>query len=154
VVAPGRTVDGAIVGAGIDLVAHDDVREALRVHPERWAQRICTDAELDQCRVGPRLSVARLAERFAAKEAALKVLLADDDAIPWRAIQVYRDPGSRSVRLELRDAAARAAARRGIRGLRLDVSSAAGHAAAVVIATSAAPAEHRPPATPGRQPCP
>jgi holo-[acyl-carrier protein] synthase len=153
VAAPVRS-GGAVVGAGIDLVAHEEVREALRAHPERWPQRICSEAELDQCRVGAQLSVPRLAERFAAKEAALKVLLADDDAIPWRAIQVYRDPGNRTVRLELHDAAASAAARRGIDDLRLDVSSAAGHAAAVVIATSAAPADHRPPANRGRQPCP
>jgi acyl carrier protein len=124
--------------AGIDLVAHEDVRASLEAHGDRWARRICTDRELADCRVGPGLSTARLALRFAAKEATLKVLPGSRElAIPWQAIEV-RPQENRTVGLTLHREAAAAAARGGIRELRLDVAGAAGHAVAVVLGSSSA----------------
>jgi holo-[acyl-carrier protein] synthase len=69
---------------GIDLVDVGDVRDSLRVHGERYLQRIFTEREIEDCRGRPE----RLAERFAAKEAALKVLREADEPIPWREIEV------------------------------------------------------------------
>jgi phosphopantetheine--protein transferase-like protein len=119
---------------GIDLVAHDEVRESLARHPERWPRRICTPGELEDCAAAPRGPVARLAGRFAAKEAALKILVADDEAVPWTAIEIHRDPVDRSLGIELHGPAAALASSRGLAGLRVDIAAAAGHAVAVVLA--------------------
>ena len=70
---------------GIDLVDVDDVRDSLRVHGERYLQRIYTEREIEDCRGRPE----RLAERFAAKEAALKVLCEADEPVAWREIEVH-----------------------------------------------------------------
>jgi holo-[acyl-carrier protein] synthase len=106
---------------GIDLVDVDDVRDSLRVHGERYLQRIYTERELAESRGRPE----RLAERFAVKEAALKALRTADEPVPWRAIEVS------GASLRLSGQAAELAA-----GLELAVSSS--HegpvAAAVVIA--------------------
>ena len=106
---------------GIDLVDIDDVCEALRVHGERYLRRIYTQREIADTRGRPE----RLAECFAAKEAALKVLRRQDEAIPWRAIEVR---GS-SLHLE-----GRAAELAGGMELALSVSHEGPVAAAVVVA--------------------
>jgi len=72
---------------GIDLVDIDDVRDALRAHGDRYLRRIYTAGEIEDSRGRPEL----LAERFAAKEAALKVVPRKDEAIPWRAVEVRGD---------------------------------------------------------------
>jgi holo-[acyl-carrier protein] synthase len=72
---------------GIDLVDIDDVREALGTHGDRYLRRIYTEREIEESRGRPE----RLAERFAAKEAALKFLRREDEAIPWRAVEVRGD---------------------------------------------------------------
>jgi holo-[acyl-carrier protein] synthase len=72
---------------GIDLVDIDDVREALRTHGDRYLRRIYTERELEDSRGRPE----RLAECFAAKEAALKAVRREDEAIPWRSVEVRGD---------------------------------------------------------------
>ncbi len=106
---------------GIDLVEIDDVREALRMHGERYLRRIYTEREIAESRGRPE----RLAERFAAKEAALKALRQADEAIPWRAIEV----DGASLRLE-----GQAAELAGNRELALSVCHEGPVAAAVVVA--------------------
>jgi phosphopantetheine--protein transferase-like protein len=124
--------------AGIDLVAYEDVRTSIRAHGDRWARRICTASELADCRVGSELSTARLAARFAAKEATLKVIPGSVElAIPWHAIEVHPHAG-RALGLELRREAAAAAERGGLGALRLDLACAAEHAVAIVLGTSSA----------------
>src|SRR2546423_15628795 len=73
---------------GIDLVDIDDVREALRTHGDRYLRRIYTERVIKDSRGRPEL----LAERFAAKEAALKVLRREGEANPWRAGQAPGRP--------------------------------------------------------------
>jgi holo-[acyl-carrier protein] synthase len=106
---------------GIDLVDIDDVREALRVHGERYLQRIYTQREIADSRGRPE----RLAECFAAKEAALKALRQADEPVPWRAIEVR----GASLRLE-----GRAAELAGDLEIALSVSHEGPVAAAVVVA--------------------
>jgi holo-[acyl-carrier protein] synthase len=69
---------------GIDLVEVDEVRESLRTHGDRYLRRIYTEREVAESRMRPE----RLAERFAVKEATLKVLRNGDEPVPWRAIEV------------------------------------------------------------------
>jgi phosphopantetheine--protein transferase-like protein len=114
---------------GIDLVRVADVADSVRRHADRWLARVYTAAEVADCRRGGELDVRRLGARFAAKEAALKVLRpAREEAVPWRSIEV------RGGRLELTGAAADRAAAAGLRGFSLSIAFAAGHAAAVVLA--------------------
>jgi holo-[acyl-carrier protein] synthase len=121
---------------GIDLVSVGDVEESLRLHADRWLARVFTPEEIGACRAGADVDPRRLAARFAAKEAALKVLRpARDEAIPWRAIEVRDRPGG--ARLRLGPPAAARAAAAGLTGLTLSVSHRGAFAAAVVVAEQA-----------------
>jgi holo-[acyl-carrier protein] synthase len=137
---------------GIDLVAVDDVHDSIRAHGDRWLRRVFTERELRDCGTG-RGAARRLAARFAAKEAALKVLADPREAVPWRDIELYRADGA--VHLQLDGAAARGAAAAGLERFAVSVTHRDGYAAAVVIAQTAAaprspsPSTHRG-APPGR----
>ena len=115
---------------GIDLVDVARVREAIAAHGERYLARIYTDAERADCRDDPE----RLAARFAAKEAALKVLRPDVDAVPWRTIEVRRSPTG-WVELSLTGQAAELARRAGLQELALSLTHEGDRASAVVVAT-------------------
>ena len=78
----------------------------------------------------------RLAGRFAAKEATLKVLRPGEVGIPWDSIEVVRDPGG-WVELELSGPAAAVAADTGVTELALSITHEGGFASAVVIASCA-----------------
>lgn len=115
---------------GIDLVSVDSVSESLSTHPERYLDRVFTAREVADCSGKPE----RLAARFAAKEAALKVLRPGrDDSVPWPAIEVRRDPDG-WVALELSGPAAALADAAGVIGLSVSLTHEAGMASAVVIA--------------------
>lgn len=119
---------------GIDLVAVDDVREALSAHGEHYLQRIFTAQEVRDCTTSAGPSPERLAGRFAAKEAALKVLRPSArDACPLGAIEVFREDGG-WVSLRLAAEADALAADAGIEGIALSISHEGGFATAVVIA--------------------
>ena len=59
---------------GTDLVHVPEVAASIDRFGTRYLRRVYTDAELDTCRSGSTWSCERLAARFAAKEAVLKVL--------------------------------------------------------------------------------
>jgi acyl carrier protein len=119
---------------GVDLVRLDDVSASVAAFGDRWARRVCTDRELSDCVTAAGWSAGRLAARFAAKEATLKVLeVRPGAAIPWRSIEVRSGARGRAPRLELHEPAARTAEAAGIAELRLDLSCTATHAAAFVL---------------------
>ena len=113
----------------MDLVWTEEVREALDAHGDRYLQRVFTERELAQCGRSPR----RLAGRFAAKEATMKVLRTDDEPVPWRSIGVHDRPGG-ELSLDLSGPAAELAARQGVGGLAVSVTHRKALAAAVVLA--------------------
>jgi holo-[acyl-carrier protein] synthase len=82
---------------GIDLTSVAAVREAVATHGDRYLERVYTPQELLDCAGDPQ----RLAARFAAKEAVIKVLRpASGTALPWGDIEVVRHPeGHVGVRL-------------------------------------------------------
>ena len=125
---------------GIDLVAVQEIREAISSHADRYLDRVFTAQELrdSRDRTGS-FDLHRLAQRFAAKEATRKALRVDAEAIPWLAISV-RAPTRTPATLELSGAAADLADRRGIEQLELSLARTASHGAAVVIAWEG---EHR-----------
>ncbi|GAC1318291.1 MAG: holo-ACP synthase [Thermoleophilaceae bacterium] len=121
------------IRVGIDLVSVALVRDSLRDHAERYLERVYTDLEVSDCRSTAGIDPARLAARFAAKEAALKVLRPDAHAVPWLAIELRRDPAGWPL-LELSGAAADLAADEGIVDLAVSLTHEGAYASAMVIA--------------------
>ena len=114
---------------GIDLASVAKVRDSLATHGDRYQQRIYTAQEITDCRGDPE----RLAARFAAKEAAIKVLAPADEPVPWQTIAVVRGPAG-AVSLQLTAQAAALAARAGITSLTVSFSHEDDYACAVVVA--------------------
>jgi holo-[acyl-carrier protein] synthase len=122
------------IRVGIDLVAADAVQESLRAaHGERYLERVYTDREIDDCRTAAGIDPERLAARFAAKEATLKVLPAGDEGLALTTIEVRREPSGR-VNVQLSGRAAELATDAGVVDLSLSLTHEAGLAAAVVVA--------------------
>lgn len=125
---------------GMDLAAVADVEEAVRVHADRYLTRIYTSRELGDCLdAPPALAAERLAARFAAKEAAMKVLRPmsqnGDEPIPWHTIEVVRgDSGAPGLALSGRAAELASAGR--VTDLAVSLTHERAYAAAVVVAQS------------------
>jgi holo-[acyl-carrier protein] synthase len=114
-------------GVGVDLVEIDEVRDSIQAFGERYLGRVFTPAEQNECGSNP----ARLAERYAAKEAILKALQVDG-AVPLAAIDT-RAHGRDGLMVRLDGAAAELAGRRGVERIGVSISRRRGHAAAVAI---------------------
>ena len=114
---------------GIDLTSVSAVRAAVSEHGERYLERVFTQRERADCDADP----SRLAARFAAKEAAIKVLRPDPStALPWSHIEVVRAPGGH-VELELAGLAAEHAQAHGLSGFAVSLSHEGDAACAVVL---------------------
>ncbi|MEI2702859.1 MAG: 4'-phosphopantetheinyl transferase superfamily protein [Baekduia sp.] len=125
------------VRIGIDLVDYAEVDAAIAKHGDRYLRRIYGEAEVDDCRDADGMIVAeRLAARFAAKEAARKVLRPDRVGIGWRDVQVERRPGGWTALRLTRSAALRAEEQR-LEDFELSLTHEAGMAGAVVVAQAA-----------------
>ncbi|WP_264037413.1 holo-ACP synthase [Mycolicibacterium hodleri] len=125
---------------GCDLVELAEVENSVATFGTRYLRRIFTDSELDECS-GP-THIARLAARFAAKEAAVKAFAVPESAFVPKEIEVV---SNQSVpRLQLSGAAARLAALQGWSDVSLSLSHTACHAAAVLVAVCIAPARSAP----------
>jgi holo-[acyl-carrier protein] synthase len=124
------------IRVGIDLASVDSVRDSIDTHAEHYLERIYTDREIADCSTGTDLDHERLAARFAAKEATLKVLRPDEQGIPWNAIEVRRH-ASGWVDLELSGPAAALAAEAGVTELALSIAHEQGFATAIVTAICA-----------------
>jgi holo-[acyl-carrier protein] synthase len=119
---------------GIDLVSVQAVRDSIAEHGEHYLRRVYTDQEVRDCSVADGVDAERLAARFAAKEAALKVLRPPDEGFPLTSIEVHREDDGR-VGLVLAGVAAELAAKAGVGELALSISHEGGFACAVVVAT-------------------
>lgn len=126
-----------VLRVGVDLVRVAEVREALARYGARYLTRCYSAAEIAWCQASTGMSAERLAARFAAKEAALKVLEPSegDGPVPdFRAIEVIRRR-SGACALRLDGAAAVLARRRGIAALACSLAHEGEYAAAVVLGT-------------------
>jgi len=121
------------VRVGIDLVSVEDVRRSVRDHAGRYLARVYTEREVSDCRTEDGVDAHRLAARFAAKEATMKVLRPVDLGIPWQAIEVSRDPGGWPV-VALSGDAARLADEAGVEAMELSMTHEGDYASAVVVA--------------------
>lgn len=74
-----------IAGTGIDLIEIERIKEVLKRHGERFLLRIFTEKERAYCED----DVARLAARFAAKEAVAKSLgVGIGEEVGWQDIEI------------------------------------------------------------------
>lgn len=129
------------IRVGIDLVSVTAVRESLAAHGRHYLERVFTDDEVADCDGPDAPDPARLAARFAAKEAAIKVLRpGPDQPVPWRTIEVRRHPGG-WVGLDLRGEAAALAAAAGASDFALSITHEDAVVAAVVVAAVGGAAE-------------
>lgn len=119
---------------GTDLIAVDSVAESLRKFGSRYLQRIYTENEIAYCATSPAEMTRRLAARFAAKEATLKVLRPDNFWLDWRSIEVVKTAGG-WCEIELQGAARQLSEQAGIQSLSVSLSHEGGYALAVVAAT-------------------
>jgi holo-[acyl-carrier protein] synthase len=119
---------------GTDIVDVADVEGAMRTFGDRYLNRVFTEAELGYCLAVGRTPAPHLAARFAAKEAALKVLRpTKDDAISLKSIEAVRTEGG-WCELSLSGAALALANRAGLVGFSMSLSHEARYATAVVVA--------------------
>ena len=122
------------IRVGFDLVAVGSIEQALRAsHGEHYLKRVYTEREVRDCRTATGVDPERLAARFAAKEATIKILPLDGDGMSLQSIEVLREPSGR-VHLELTGRAATLAAEAGVIDLALSLAHEGGFAAAVVVA--------------------
>jgi holo-[acyl-carrier protein] synthase len=78
---------------GVDIVELERIRRAVQRHGLRFLARVYTKSELAYCRG----DIARLAARWAAKEAVSKALGTGWRGIAWREVEVGHEPGGRPV---------------------------------------------------------
>jgi len=121
------------VRAGIDLVSVEAVRESLATHGRHYLDRVYTEREVQDCTGPGGVDPERLAARFAAKEAALKVLRPGDVGLSLSEIELRRSPEG-WVDLELSGPAAEIAAATGLSDFSVSITHEGGFASAVVIA--------------------
>ena len=121
------------IRVGTDLCSVEAVAESVATFGDRYLQRVYTEGELAYCGTDPARSAERLAARFAAKEAVVKVLRPVDARPDWRSIEVVRDPGG-WCEISLTAAAATMAREADISSLSVSMSHEGGMANAVVVA--------------------
>jgi holo-[acyl-carrier protein] synthase len=104
-----------IAGIGIDACEVDRMRRVLAApHGDRFRDRVFTEAEQAYCEARGRGRVQSYAVRFAAKEAAMKVLGTGwGDGVAWHDIEVVSGPTGQPA-LRLRGRAALLARRLGM----------------------------------------
>lgn|SRR5689334_4012247 len=122
------------VRVGVDVASVAEVASSIARFGERYVRRLFTDDEAAYCRAAPgRVAAERFAARFAAKEAAVKVLRPAAPWTDWREIEVQRSADG-WTEVVLHGEAAALAERAGIAALHLSVSHTSEYAAAVVVA--------------------
>jgi holo-[acyl-carrier protein] synthase len=121
------------IRVGTDVVAVDQVEMSVSHFGERYLERIYTQHEIKSSIGAPQVRAARLAARFAAKEATVKVLRPMAHQPDWRSMEVLRHPGG-WCSMALSGHAAALADEAGITELAVSFSHEGNIAAAVVFA--------------------
>ncbi len=129
-----RTTAGLEVRVGVDVCAVADIAESIETFGDRYLGRVFTPAELAYCAGRHAHATEKLAARFAAKEAVLKVLRPREARPQWTSIEVCRDP-SGACDISLAGTAARLADSEDIVALSVSLSHEKTYAVAVVAAT-------------------
>jgi holo-[acyl-carrier protein] synthase len=129
---------------GTDVVDVRAVEASMHRFGARYVERLFTPDEIAYCRESPAEAGGRFAARFAAKEAALKVLRPVDWWPDWRRIEVVRDRGG-WCHIRLHGEAAAFAEREHVEIVSCSLSHEQSYATAVVLGMhSESPIEDRP----------
>jgi holo-[acyl-carrier protein] synthase len=131
------------VVVGTDLVDVAEVALALERFGSRYLERLFTPHEIATCQEAPALTAQRLAARFAAKEATVKVLRPTEAWIDHREVEVRRAP-SGAPSLVLRGEALALARAAGLSQFSVSLSHERAYATAVVAAMQAGPSGPEP----------
>jgi holo-[acyl-carrier protein] synthase len=119
-----------IIAQGIDLIECQRIRDIWQNHGDRLTDRLLTSAELAYVRTH-RDPVPRLAGRFAAKEAILKVLGTGwKGKIAWRDMEILNDEAGRPF-VTLTDECKRVADSLGITQILISITHTENYAAAI-----------------------
>jgi holo-[acyl-carrier protein] synthase len=121
------------VRLGFDACRVSDVASSMQTFGDRYRKRVFTSRELAYCTQDLATEAERLAARFAAKEATIKVLRPIDVRPDWRNIEVVRSDAG-WCDLKLTGLAADLARDAGITSLALSMSHDADYAHAAVVA--------------------
>jgi len=122
----------SVVGHGIDLIECDRIADICCKHPDRFLGRVLTDAERQYCE-RHKDRVPRIAGRFAAKEAILKVLGTGwRGQIAWTDIEILNDTAGQP-HVTLSGHCAQVAQQRGIARILVTISHTEKYAAASAI---------------------
>jgi holo-[acyl-carrier protein] synthase len=116
---------------GVDIIELARIGRAVQRHGDRFLLRVYTEAELAYCRG----DVARLAARWAAKEAISKALGIGWRGIGWRELEVVRELSGRPT-VELHGRARALAESLGLAQWALSLSHSQEYAVAFVLASS------------------
>ncbi len=121
------------IGVGIDLIECARIRDLWSRHGDRVTDRLLTPAELEYVRRYSADVVQRLAGRFAAKEAILKVLGTGwRGKIAWRDMEILNNPAGQP-QVTLTGECARVAESLGIARILVSITHTANYAAATAI---------------------
>lgn len=130
-----------IVAHGIDLVECDRIDRLLQRHETHFLQRVFTTTELDQAPQGKRRA-ERLAGRFAAKEAIMKLIGTGwRDGVAWTDMEVVNDPLGRPC-VKLSGRVKEIATRMGMHQISLSITHTANLAIASVVALADTHEDH------------
>jgi len=121
-----------IVGQGLDLIECERVAVVVERHGQRFLDRVLTPCEQAYCNTH-RNSIPRIAGRFAAKEAILKMLGTGwRGKIAWTDMEITNDPAGRP-RVALTGHTARISTEQGICRVLVSITHTPNYAAATAI---------------------
>jgi holo-[acyl-carrier protein] synthase len=127
-----QTVTSSI-RVGVDVIAVREVEASVMRFGDRYLQRIFTDHEIECCGPPGRLFFERLAARWTAKEAAIKVLRVEGAQPPWRDFEVRKLEAGWCEMVVMGDAKRSAVEQGLLQPMSLSMTHDAGLAMAVVI---------------------
>ena len=126
-----------LIGHGIDLIECSRIRDVWQRHGDRFAERMLNDIELAYVRKFSKDVVPRMAGRFAAKEAILKVLGTGwRGKISWLDMTIRNDDQGRPI-VTLTGECQRSAEQLGIREIQISITHTENYAAASAIGVGA-----------------
>jgi holo-[acyl-carrier protein] synthase len=113
---------------GVDIIEIARIEKAINRWGDRFFRRIYTELELKLCRKRP----ARLAARFAAKEAVMKALGTGVRGISWREVEILAEPSGKP-RVHLYGKAQKKASDLGLDRVAISLSDSKEYAVAFVV---------------------
>lgn len=120
---------------GTDICSTKRIEEAYAKFGARFLERILTPKEIEYVLSEPPHTVARLAGRFAAKEAVSKTLGTGWRGVNWKEVEILRHPSGEPI-VHLHDRAAELAKRRKLEKWQVSISHEKEFAVATVLAYS------------------